>query len=399
MQVRIYNSFESAEPLRERWDEFVERLDGEIFLTFDWLRVWWKHYHRGRSLMIHVFEVNGVMVGLLPLCREITGRGPFRVRFLRLVGLDYTPVTVSLMVETEHTRAVAVALLRGLDELEGWDMLLLGPLAGKCRRYLHFYQALASAGTDACPVRMEPAGEQTYFPVKADWPTQLALLSKQERKRFRRDYRKLEDAGLPLASELAAGAAAVSSAFAAFRQAHQTRWREVRQGGHFGDWPGATAFHGEAAATQERLGRLRLLTVSAGDHLIGYKYAYRHGQGYYAYLDARSADAARLGIDVYRLTFSELARHAMREGVRWIDSMRGRYEHKLHLGGELYSCRRIIAVRNGARWRATALRWRATLRDLIYAKLWRFRLMPRLGLAPGPLPEKWIRETGLSYLS
>ncbi len=398
MQVSVYKSFASAEPIRERWDDFVARLDGEIFLTFDWLRVWWKHYHRDRTLLIHVFEVDGAMVGLLPLCRETFGRGPLRVSLLRLMGLDYTPVTVSLMVEIEYADAVAESLLRGLNELEGWDMLLLGPIAGKCRRYLHFYRALAGAGTESCSVRIEPAGDQTYFQLKEDWSTQLALLSKQERKRTRRALRKLEESGQPLTSTLAAGQDNVESTFDAFLCAHQQRWIDAGQAGHFGDWPGSTSFHREAATTQDRLGNLRLLTISAGQRPIGYKYAYRHGLGYYAYLDARYTEAVRLELDVYRLTFAELARHAMREGARWIDSMRGRYEHKNHLGGQLYACRRIIAFPARSLWRVNFLRLRATLRDLLYAKCWRFRLVPRLGIRPGPLKEAWIRETGLSYL-
>ena len=55
-QVEIYEDFEDIAISQSEWDAFMESVDAEIFLTFDWCRSWWKFYGKKRKLKIFIFR-------------------------------------------------------------------------------------------------------------------------------------------------------------------------------------------------------------------------------------------------------------------------------------------------------------------------------------------------------
>lgn len=398
VQLRILRSFEEAAVLQPLWDQFAEKHEAEIFLTFDWLRIWWQHYHRNRELMILVFESEGTIVGILPLCRDVLGRGPFRARLWRTLGTDYTPVAVSLLVEPNALIPVTDALMHYLGKRNDWDLLLIGPSAGKCRLTRSLYEVIRLHAQSPWRPRLESGGEQVYFSLHENWDAQLASLSGRERSRMRVNFRKIDQARMTWRS-VWAEAANLPGLFDEFVHAHQARWNAIGQGGHFHDWPGALAFHRDIVQTHSANGRLRLVSVCINEQPIGYKYEFKNGAGYYDYLDAHCEDFTGLNLDVYRLNFRALAERAMAEGVRWIDSMRGRYEHKLHIGGHIKPSHRLFISASDwtSRWRVRGLRVAATVVDVIYYRIWRRRLARHLRLRPRPLREAWIRTSALSY--
>ncbi len=393
--TRILRSFAEASALQRAWDELVDACEGEVFLTYDWLRIWWTHYNRGRTLMIVVIEMQGELIGLFPLCREQWGRGPFRLTILRTLGTDFTPVAVSLLVRGDNVKLAADGLLRAMDD-DVWDLLMLGPSAGKCATSRAFYAYLHDRFSGAAVI--ERAGEQTYFELAGDWEKQLTRLSSRERNRMRAVARQLSAAKYVLDSDLAA-AANLPESINQFIAAHQSSWQARGNSGHFDDWPDARSFHADVAHAQAVLGRLRLLRVTLNDRAIGYKYAFKTGQMYCSYLDARCEDFTGLELDIYRLNFRELFRRGVDEGIRLIDSMRGRYEHKLHLGGKMYANYRLMisAPRMTARWRYVLWRVQASIVHYIYMAIWRKRIMPRLAIRPRPFPDAWIRSNALVW--
>ena len=64
VEVEIYNSFSALEPIKREWDRFIEEIGGEIFLTYDWCRIWWKYYGVDRDLGIFVFRHCGEICGI-----------------------------------------------------------------------------------------------------------------------------------------------------------------------------------------------------------------------------------------------------------------------------------------------------------------------------------------------
>ena len=67
VSVEVFNSFEAIS--REEWDAFVLSVEGDIYVTHDWCRIWWKHYEN-RDLRIFLFRAAGNLVGIVPVFIE-----------------------------------------------------------------------------------------------------------------------------------------------------------------------------------------------------------------------------------------------------------------------------------------------------------------------------------------
>ena len=78
--------------------------------------------------------------------------------------------------------------------------------------------------------------------------------------------------------------------------------------------------------------------------------------------------------------------------------MRGLYPHKVHLGGILYPIRHayIYPSNRITVARVAAFRNIVGLFDILYNKIWRRRLVPRMGLKLQPFIPFWIKTHPLS---
>jgi len=65
--VEVYDNFEDLLDMQPSWDSFMEEMNAEIFLTYDWCRLWWKYYGKKRDLKVFVFKQNDNISGILPL--------------------------------------------------------------------------------------------------------------------------------------------------------------------------------------------------------------------------------------------------------------------------------------------------------------------------------------------
>ena len=88
--------------MQKEWDEFIEGIDGEIFLTYDWCRIWWKYYGAGRELRIFVIRRDKAIIGILPVFLERLGFAPLGLRVVRFVGTDHMPVTIMFPVDVKY---------------------------------------------------------------------------------------------------------------------------------------------------------------------------------------------------------------------------------------------------------------------------------------------------------
>ena len=163
---------------------------------------------------------------------------------------------------------------------------------------------------------------------------------------------------------------------------------------HFKDWPFALEFHRQLAETQLKLGRLRLLKVSMGSDCLGYQYHFKFGDSFCHFLDARSESGPMRHISIGRITFCEQVKKALAENVTCIDSMRGKYEHKLRLGGKLFPIRNIYIFpkKLSVLIRVSLFRALALLLNLCYYRIWYCRIAPRLPFKRRALWKTWIRS-------
>jgi hypothetical protein len=400
IDVQIFHNFEIISNMQQKWDRFIEDIKGEIFLTFDWCQLWWKYYGEGRHLKIFIFRLDGNLVGILPMFMEKIWLGPLCVRIIKIVGTDFTPITISVPIQKVFLKQVMSLFIHKLNQEWKWDVLHIGDICGRYDSFDFLATALKNTLSDAFHIFMNTNNVQTYFYLTDSLEKQIAKLNKKQRENIRRAYRSAESQGT-LNSSLASDEN-FNEYFDDFVHLHQRQWENIGQPGHFRDWPHSYEFHRDFATTQLKKGRLRLLKIAINNQCIGYKYGYKFGDLYHQFLSARIDDKSSTSIDFNKISFGEQVRLATTvDKVVAIDSMRGKYDHKIHLGGEMLPVRSIdiYPKKIFIILRITIFKYLSLLIDICYSKIWRRRIMTKLGLNSRPIWSTWIKTSGVLLLN
>jgi CelD/BcsL family acetyltransferase involved in cellulose biosynthesis len=401
IKVQVYQDFAQLENLRSEWDEFLKEIEGEIFLTYDWCRIWWKYYRANRQLAIFVFRHNSKLVGLIPMFFEKICLGPINIGVGKLMSTDFTISTISLPISKESLPAVIKKFFRIIKTNYAFDILHLGPMAGLYQDFDRLLELCREySPTDYRQISVND-NVQTYFMMADSWQHQMQQLSKKQRritKQKDKALRKVVGKDTPIVCSFASDKNS-SEIFNRFYELHQKRWEKIGKPGHFGDWPDSKQFHREMVQEQQKHDRLRLLEVTSGDYLLGHKYAYRFGNQYMEFLDSRTDNPKLARASVGRIIFCEQLKKALQENVKYIDSLRGRYEHKLRMGGELLPINNIYlySIRKRAKVKIWLFRKLAQILNICYYKIWYMRVAPKLPLKRRPLWKIWIRTHMFAY--
>jgi CelD/BcsL family acetyltransferase involved in cellulose biosynthesis len=383
----MFVSFEALESFRKEWDGFVESVNGDIYLTFDWCRVWWKYYGAGRDLRIYLFRVGSELVGIIPLFIESMGFSPFRLRLAKIVGSDFTLMVTNLPVHPNWAGGVCSMITDSVLDKGQADAIYWGPQSTNSV-FAHAVKEFTSRNPSRYSTFQTKLGCNTNYPLPESHESYLLSLSKSTRKHFRHSYNTIAKKYATY-FELTQD----RNDFDSFMRMHREQWEKVNKLGHFGDWPYAGEFHRELAEAQSRMGRLRLYSLTADGQPVAYRYAYRFGVKYHSILPARLRGPEWDGYGLGQLTHILTVEQAFKEGICSIDAGRGDYEHKLKLGGiqeEIAGCI-MVPNRGYNRFRAKLLYLFSRTLNLLYYRIWLNRLRNWLGCMKPPLWKVWIR--------
>ncbi len=147
------------------------------------------------------------------------------------------------------------------------------------------------------------------------------------------------------------------------------------------------------AEAQMKHGRLRLLKVCVGSFCVGYEYAYKFSNTYVHFLNSRASSPELERVSVGKVGFCELVKKAVAEGVNLIDSLQGKYEYKLRMGGMLVPIYAVFVVHRGllVNLRVRTFKCLSRLIRFCYYRIWFSRIAPKLPWRRRPLWNLWIR--------
>jgi CelD/BcsL family acetyltransferase involved in cellulose biosynthesis len=254
--------------LREEWRALAARA-GNPFLTWEWASSWWRHYGRGRPLVVlGCRRDDGSLAGILPL--YLATSRPLRV--LRLVG---------------HTLADRQGAVCAPEERVAVAEALRAPLTGGLgRKHLVVVERLP--GSQGWPamlggriVRSEASPSLTF--TASDWESFLRARSRNFRDQARRRERRLREHH-ELAFRLSDRPDRLEADLDTLFDLHDARW-EGRGSPGFG--PGNRAFHRRFAAQALDAGWLRLWFAEVAGRPVAAWYGFRYGNAEWYYQSGR----------------------------------------------------------------------------------------------------------------
>jgi CelD/BcsL family acetyltransferase involved in cellulose biosynthesis len=294
--------------IQAEWSELADR-SGNLFATWEWASLWWKHFGGGRPLLVVVCRGRaGEAVTILPL--YLAFERPVRVaRFIgQGEGDELGPVC-----DPGEVRA-ADALLRSADQpRRRWDVLLAEHLPGDTG--LAGLLGGRTLARWACPV-VDIEG--------TSWDEYLAGRSSNFRSQVRRKERKLvRDFGLHY--RLVDDPDRLDADMDTLIALHRARWRDGDSDAFVGP---RAAFHREFAASALARGWLRLWIAEANGRAVAAWYGFRYAKSELYYQFGRDPAWDRLSVGMV------LIAHTLREAIK--DGMR---EYKLLRGNDAYKSR------------------------------------------------------------
>ena len=311
------------EALREEWTALLAASSADgIFLTWEWLWTWWRHFGRGRRLALLTVRREGELIAVAPLAlgmRRTHRLVPFRaLEFLGTgsVGSDYLDIAARRGDEVEALNAVARHLGGQPFALElrqlGWPSRTASALG---ERLAQHGWSCAERRDDVCPY-IDLAGHS--------WSSYLGSLDGHHRNSFKRRLKHLMTT-FDMRLEHVSTEEGRSAALTTIIDLHQRRWRE-RGGSTAFDDPALVAFHEEFTRRAAERGWLRLLVMRLGGAPAAAVYGLRYGGTHYFYQTGFDPQFARLGVGQVVVGLSIQA--AIEDGAREYDFLHGDERYK-----------------------------------------------------------------------
>lgn len=301
---------ESLAPLRSEWPALAERARN-IFATWDWADAWWRHFGRGRPLLVAAARREDRLVAVAPLYLS-SGRPLAIARFVGYgAGDQLGPVCAP-----EDRDAGAAACEEALARAPWrWDVFFGEQLAVEERwRELLGGRRLVTTESPVLPL-----GPGTT------WSGYLASRSANLRQQLRRWERRLgreHRVELRLVRE----PSELEEGFAALLRLHEARWPE---GSEFAR---AGAFHRDFARRALERGWLRLWLLELDDRVAAAWYGFRFAGVESYYQAGRDPRLTRERLGLVLLAHS--IREAIADGMDEYRFLRGGEEYKLRFADQ-----------------------------------------------------------------
>ena len=337
--IRVVDDVAGLDALAADWCRLADGDAGTtVFNGWSWNRAWWSHYGHLGTLHVLVVSEGGTVVGIAPFYHT-------RSRLLRIATLDTlrflgsggdtSPDDLDVIAEPARrdavARAVAACLLGGgtgngssrgsgnrASRIERFELRDLPPDSAFAARLL---ERAAALGHVPPTLRVESRHVGALPDDVAAW---RAATSRGARKQRRRRHNRLAELGEP-SFRLCATADEVDAAHAALVALHRARRASLGESGGFAS-PAYVGFHLALMHALLARGELRLGVLAIDGEPIAIEYAFAvHGT--LAFFQTGFApEHAKLAPS--HLLMSWMIEHAIGEGIRRVDLLKGDYDYK-----------------------------------------------------------------------
>lgn len=315
-----------------------------------WLFEWWRAYGTGRQLHILIARADGKLCGVLPLYIENQQALGMSVRVARVLGCggDTYPDDLGPIFDPAHEQEAAEALGAQAFGSTQWEVLLLEDMDSRLAFGASVERMAAQRGFNA---QRSPAQPIVYIDLPATWEGYLAQLSRNRRSKVRSQRKKLHTA-TRARFFVWEDAATIDAGFDRLVELHHKRWHEAGEESASFRSPAYLGFHRAVMRSALLRGMLRLYALEINGEVAAMLYALRFRRG--VFLVQAGFDPAWYELRAGLVLLGHAIQHALEEGNRVFDFLRGTHSYKDHFASSLRHTETVTISKNtfGARaWR------------------------------------------------
>ena len=317
--------------LAPEWDLLLEASSARnLFLSWEWVSLWWAIYGRGDRLHVLVArDGDGRLLGVAPLKKRrlsVFGVGLGDVVEFIGAGGDVTPERLDFIVRRGAEEQVAAAMVESLYEDPTVAGLDLKPLADTSSIRPWLLVALQGRGT-------HPPGETLHsvcpvLTLPATWEDFQLGRSRNYRKKIG-EYQRRCARDFDATVRLSTTPTELDRDMSVLIDLHARRWNGASRAFRT---PEYIDFHRRFAARLLAAGRLRLFVLEARDGPLAALYCFTQDGRYYFYQSGRDPERSRHrpGLVLMHAAIQQ----AIAEGAEVFDFLSGGESYKYIWAGE-----------------------------------------------------------------
>lgn len=319
LRIKELNEYDQFIDLREQWNDVLKKSkDNNIFLTWEWLSTWWKHYGKERKLMILLAEDREKIVAIAPLTYSVYKLLGFRLRKIEFLGIEHTDYCNFILAERKEESLKL--FLKYLNKLS-WDCLELRPipetaesitLLQKIRRKTYIQNETVYS---KCP----------YIPLSVSWDVFVKELSGNMRRNLRRRMRRLKEK-CKVEFRRQDDIDSLKQDMKIFFYLHQKRWGSKGLGGSFGEDPKFRDFLLDVSKCFAEKKWLNLSFLTANDEPISAALCFEYNKTLYYYHPG--FDPVYSKYSVGNLLIMYLIQDSIQKGIDQFDFLAGTESYK-----------------------------------------------------------------------
>lgn len=339
LRVREVNGFEG---LMDEWNSLLKRslLGSSVFLTWEWLSTWWKHFGEGRKLLLLLVEDDDEVLAIAPLMLsryKLPGFGAIKkVEFLSSRHSDYSNFVV-LKREAECLRAMVDHLT---GTVAGWDWIELKEIPETTENAGYLEQMFSDVPSNL-KLNKRVCNVCPYISLPGSLDLLMERLSTRMRKNLNRCLRRIRGEHRVEFKRFDEAGFSVKEAMKTFLELHEKRWTSQGLPGSFRSKEAAFLdFHMDIAGRFADRGWLGLYFLMADDKPVATQYAFEFDWKMYDYLGG--FDPQYSAYSVGNLFTMHLLEKCIQKGFTEYDMMRGDEAYKLAWNA---TCRNNLEVR------------------------------------------------------
>lgn len=319
--------------LEERWHDVLQRCTHNVFSTWEWLSIWWKHFGDDKRLVLLIAEENDEILGIAPLMYSVHKMFGLRIGKIQFIGTPHSDYNDFITAEkSEECIKLFIDYLYNLPEK--WDCIELTdiPENARCLPFLSKISKNLKL-VHKCPCVSLPKSYQTF----------LKSLSSSKRRHIRKGIRKLEKA---FKVEIAdcSGVQSFAEGMRWLFELHHKRWKSKGFAGAFAD-PKFRDFNLDIAKSFSQKKWLGLYILNLSGEPAAADYGFKYGSKYYAYIPG--FDPRYYRYSVGNMLRAYMIRKFIQEGLVEFDFMRGAEEYKDRWNAIARLNRQAVLTRRG----------------------------------------------------
>lgn len=305
---------------RDNWNRALyQSLDNHVFLSWEWLAIWWKHYGAGRKFLCVIAENDGEIVAAAPLMVKPRSFFGFRLKEIGFLGNPLSDYNTFLILDG-YQKCIPNLLKYAEDNSGGWDYANFRDVPNGSKTL-----DLLEGIVDQIGLQISLGSKCHRLMLPRTFDEYFRSLSLNFRHTLRNRERALSK-GNQVRFFVCKNKSEIPFALKSFFNFNIKWCQKKGTESCLVTDPKAMSFYRDIAYSFMEKGWLALNLLTVNDEPVSAAFNFVHGDKFYAYLPGANPEFTSFGVGNIQILF--LIKYAFENGLTEFDFLRGTESYK-----------------------------------------------------------------------